>query len=149
MKTRWLHSCALVGACLLVALGTARAAEDKAKPDATIHLSSKSVAAGVGFSWGKGTLKYQGKEYELSVDGLTVGSVGVSEVTATGEVFDLKKLQDFDGNYTAVTGGGTLGGGGGGIVMENQNGVKVRMKATTQGVSLTAGVSGVKLAIKK
>jgi len=147
MKTRWLLSCALVGTCLLAVLGTARAAEKK--PDATIHLSSKSVAAGVGFSWGKGTLKFQGKEYELSVDGLTVGSVGVSEVTATGEVFDLKKLEDFDGTYTAVTGGGSLGGGGGGLVMENQNGVKVRMKATAQGVSLTAGVSGVKLAIKR
>jgi hypothetical protein len=33
--------------------------------------------------------------------------------------------------------------------MRNQNGVKVRLVATTQGVSLTAGVSGVKLAIKK
>src|SRR5262245_11781626 len=147
MKTRWLRSYALVGTCLLVALGTARAAEKK--PDATIHLSSKSVAAGVGFSWGKGTLKYQGKEYQLSVDGLTVGSVGVTAVTANGEVFDLKKLQDFDGNYTALAGGGTLGGGGGGLVMQNQNGVKVHLVSTTQGVSLTAGVSGVKLAIKK
>jgi hypothetical protein len=33
--------------------------------------------------------------------------------------------------------------------MTNQHGVEVRMTATTQGVSLTAGVSGVKLAVKQ
>jgi hypothetical protein len=32
-------------------------------PEATVKMTGKSVAAGVGFSWGSGVLTYQGKEY--------------------------------------------------------------------------------------
>jgi hypothetical protein len=128
--------------------GLAQAKKAKA-PDATMSLQAKSIAVGAGYSWGSGKLKYKGKAYDLEVDGLTVGSVGATAIQATGKVYDLKKLEDFDGTYTAAVGGGTVGGGGGGLVMENQNGVKVYMTATTRGASLTAGVSGVKLNIKK
>ena len=149
MNARSFLSVAVVAACLVALPGVA-AAKGKAKaPDATIRLESKGVAAGVGFSWGSGKLHYKGKSYDLEVDGLTVGSVGAGSVTATGKVYHLKKLEDFDGNYTAVVGGAAIGGGGGGLAMRNQNGVDVHLTATTRGVSLTAGVSGVKLAIKK
>jgi hypothetical protein len=118
------------------------------KPDATLKLSAKSVAAGVGWSWGGGTLTYQGKSHDVEVDGLTVGQVGAASIDAVGSVYHLKKLEDFNGTYTAVAGGATIGGGGGGLVMQNANGVEVTMHATTQGVSLTAGASGVKLSLK-
>jgi hypothetical protein len=137
---------------LVAALGLATgvsADEKKEKPSATLKLESKSVAVGVGFSWGEGTLRYDGKTYPVEVDGLTVGQVGASTVSATGDVYHLKKLSDFDGTYTAVSGGATLGGGGGGLAMRNQNGVVIEITGTSQGVNLTAGVSGVKLAVKK
>lgn len=138
---------------LIAALGLASAGanaeEAKEKPDATLHLESKSVAVGVGFSWGDGTLKYKGETYKVEVDGLTVGQVGATTVNATGEVFHLKKLADFDGTYAAISGGATVGGGGGALAMKNQNGVVIQITGTSQGLNLTAGVSGVKLAIKK
>ncbi len=62
-----------IGLLLLVSgvlTGFTQAAE---KPDATLRLSSKAVAAGVGFSWGKGTLTYKGKDYPISVKGLSLG----------------------------------------------------------------------------
>ena len=138
---------------LIAALGLgaagANAEEKKEKPSATLKLESKSVAVGVGFSWGEGTLRYEGKTYPIEVDGLTVGQVGATSVSATGDVYHLKKLSDFDGTYAAVTGGATIGGGGGGLAMRNQNGVVIEITGTSQGVNLTAGVSGVKLAVKK
>ena len=70
----------------------------KEKPDATLTLSGGAVALGVGFSWGKGTLTYKGKDYPVSVDGLTLGKVGLSGASATGEVYGLKSLKDFDGH---------------------------------------------------
>jgi hypothetical protein len=149
MKIRSFISFCVAAACVVAWLGVAGAKEAEEKPSATITLKSKAVAAGVGFSWGSGTLHYKGHDYPLKIDGLTAGSVGASSVEASGEVYNLKKLADFDGNYTAVTGAATLGGGGGGLVMQNQNGVKVHLVSTTRGISLTAGVSGVKLAIKK
>lgn len=149
MKVRSFLACAVAGASMVAMLGVAHAKPAKAKPDATLHLKSKSVSAGVGFSWGSGKLSYKGKSHDIEVDGLTVGSVGANSIEATGKVYELKKLEDFDGNYTAVVAGGTLGGGGGALTMQNQNGVKVTMTATTRGLSLTAGVSGVKLSLKK
>jgi len=138
-----------VVAGLALGASSVRAEEAKEKPDGTLHLESKSVAVGVGFSWGEGTLKYKGETHKIEVDGLTVGQVGATSVTATGEVFHLKKLSDFDGTYAAIAGGATVGGGGGAIAMKNQNGVVVQITGTSQGLNLTAGVSGVKLSVKK
>ncbi len=44
-------------------------AEEKT-PDATLTLTQGQVAAGIGWSWGKGVLTYQGKEYPFKVKGL-------------------------------------------------------------------------------
>ena len=90
---------ALVGSVLVLLAGLA-AAQAK-KPDATLTLSEGSVAVGIGFSWGKGTLSYQGKTYPFKVDGLSVGEVGLTRASAAGNVFNLKKLADFSGSYTA------------------------------------------------
>jgi len=133
---------------LVVMTGFTQAAKE-GKPDATLRLSGKSVAAGIGFSWGKGTLTYKGKDYPVSVKGLSLGKVGISGVTASGKVYNLKKLQDFDGNYTAAGAGMTLAGGGSAVAMKNQNGVRVVLHATTRGVDLTIGGAGVDMAIKK
>lgn len=149
MKARSFLCSTVASVCLVGLLGVAEAEEEKAKPDATMEVESKSVGVGVGISWGGGKLHYKGHTHNLEVDGLTVGTVGASQIRATGEVYHLKNLADFDGNYTAVVGGATAGGGAGALIMKNQNGVEIRMVATTQGVSLTAGVSGVKLSVKK
>ena len=81
--------------------GFTRAASKEGKPDATLRLSGGSLAAGIGFSWGKGTLTYKGKDYPVSVNGLSLGKVGITGSSAYGEVYNLKKLQDFNGHYHA------------------------------------------------
>jgi hypothetical protein len=126
--------------------GFAQAAE---MADATIRLSGGSVAAGIGWSWGKGTLTYKGKDYPISVKGLSLGKVGITSATASGEVYHLKSLKDFDGNYTAVGAGITLAGGRSAITMKNQNGVRVRIISTNRGADITLGGAGVDLRIKK
>jgi hypothetical protein len=120
-----------------------------AKPDGTVKIEGKSVAAGVGFSWGKGTLTYKGKKYPFSVDGLSVGDVGIASVTATGSVYHLKNLEDFSGQYTAVSTGVAVAGGGGVGSMKNANGVAMNLKATTRGVKFKVGVDGVKVTLEK
>ena len=138
---------AIVSLCLPLAVASAKG--KKAAPDATIELKAGSVAAGVGFSWGSGTLKYKGKSYPISVTGLDVGSVGASEITASGKIYHLTKLEDFAGNYAAVEAGATVGGGGGAVTMKNQNGVTATIVATTRGLKFTVGASGVNMALKE
>jgi len=145
MRLRSLACAAIAGAFLLGAF--ASAADEK--PAATITISAKAVGAGAGYAWGDGKLHYNGKTYPITVDGLTIATVGASAIEATGEVYELTKLSDFEGTYAAAVGGATIGGGGGGIAMKNQHGVVVHMTATTQGVSLTLGASGVKMALAK
>jgi hypothetical protein len=137
----------MVAATLALPFSTAQA---KAKaPDATLQLREGSVAAGIGFSWGGGTLTYRGKRYPVKVDGLSVGSVGISRATASGSVYNLNSLNDFNGTYTAVGAGAAVAGGGSVATMQNQNGVRINLRATTQGVKFTLGAAGVNLQIQQ
>ena len=120
---------------------------EAAEPSATLQLTGGAVAAGIGFSWGSGTLNFRGKEYRVSVSGLSVGDVGIVRATARGSVYDLQKVQDFDGTYTSYAIGSTIGGGGSVATLRNQNGVVIHIVATTQGLKLTLNASGVRMRI--
>ena len=138
----------LVLLVLGVITGFTHAAKEE-RPNATLQLSGGSVAAGIGFSWGKGTLTYKGKEYPISVNGLSLGKVGITGASASGEVYNLKKLKDFDGNYTAAGAGMTVVGGRSVVAMKNQNNVRVVLSTTTRGVDVTIGAGGVEMRLKK
>jgi hypothetical protein len=117
------------------------------KPDATVKLSQGQVAVGIGYSWGKGVLTFQGKEYPFKVRGLSVVDVGVSSADANGNVFNLKNLADFNGTYTTVTAEATVAGGAGGTTMKNQNGVILKLVSTTQGINFKLALEGVKFTL--
>jgi hypothetical protein len=124
----------------------------ESKSDATLRLSGGSFALGIGFRWGSGTLTYKGKNYPVKVNGLSVGKVGMTDVSAYGEVFNLKHLQDFNGHYdigAAGTRGVTVGSGKAGTVMTNQAGVIVRLSATQTGLDVNATGGGVDMQIKR
>ena len=131
---------------LLVGLVSAQA---KKPADSVLTLTEGSVAVGIGYSWGKGTLDYQGKKHSVKVEGLSVGEVGVTRATGLGSVYNLKKLADFDGNYVAGGAEATVAGGAGVTVMKNQNGVVIELKSTTQGASLKLAAEGIKLSVAK
>lgn len=138
---------ATVGSLVSLLLGLAVA--QAKKPDATLKLSEGTVAVGIGFSWGKGTLAFKGKNYPIKVQGLSVGEVGVNRATAVGSVYNLKNLADFDGNYVAGGAEATIAGGAGVTAMKNQNGVVIELKSTTQGASLKLAAEGLKLSVMK
>jgi ABC-type glycerol-3-phosphate transport system substrate-binding protein len=136
----------LAVAALVAGIGGVAAAQGK-RADATLTLTDGSVAAGIGFNWGRGTLTYAGKTYPVKVEGLSVGEVGVTRATAKGEVSNLANLDDFSGNYVAVGAGATAAGGADVTLMRNQNGVVVELTSTTQGASLKLGAQGIRLTL--
>jgi hypothetical protein len=136
----------LVALCAVAVVGIAIAAEPP--PSGTVTISSKAVALGVGVSWGDGTLKFGGKDYKFSVDGLSVADLGIASVTTSGEVFNLKNVADFSGNYVAGEAGIAIAGGPADQILKNQNGVVLRLHGTQQGARLTLAAQGVKLTIK-
>ena len=145
MTKKWLSTWLVALGCLGV-LTLAMAAEPA--PSGSVKITSKAVALGIGVSWGDGVLTFQGKDHAFSVDGLSVADLGISSVSSSGEVFNLTKLSDFSGNYTAGEAGIAIGGGPNDVVMKNQNGVVIRLHGTQQGGRLTLAAGGVKLQLK-
>src|SRR5437763_16057282 len=130
---------------------TQAATHHESRPDATLRLSTGGFALGVGVNWGSGTLTYRGKDYPVKVKGLSVGRVGATSSSASGEVFNLKRLQDFNGHYNVIgagTRGVTLGAGRTGTILSNQAGVIVRISSTHQGVAVNVTGFGVDLQLQ-
>jgi hypothetical protein len=132
--------CALVAvvALLFGAVPTPAAEDTTAK----VSIESMSVAAGLGVSWGKGTLEYRGQIYPFTVNGFSLVDVGVSKLIAKGEVYNLTNVEDFEGTFVAAVAAGALGGGGGAAAMQNQKDVKMVWTATSQGVSFSLAHAG-------
>jgi hypothetical protein len=63
------------------------------------------VAAGIGWSWGTGTLTLRdGWEHRFKVSGLDVSAVRIKQATGVGHVYHLKQLGDFEGKYVEGAG---------------------------------------------
>ena len=129
-------------------LTSSPAAAQDGKPDATLRLTQTSVAFILGYTWGSGSLTFQDKIYRVEVGAFSVLSLGVVKAEATGEVFHLTKIEDFNGTYTAVSVEGTLAAGAGATIMQNQNGVVIQLFTTTEGLNLKLAPEGVRLSIQ-
>ena len=119
-----------------------------APADATLTLEGGSVAAGIGYVWGHGTLTYQGVAHKFSISGVSVVDVGAAKISATGDVSHLGKLSDFSGVYTAWSAGATFGGGGSAVYMKNEQGVIIKLISTTQGLRFNLSGNGVKVTLQ-
>jgi hypothetical protein len=82
------------------------------------------------------------------VTGLHVTDVGVAHIDGAGDVYNLQHLEDFSGTYVAAGAGATVAGGGALVALENQKGVRIFLRSTTQGLKLTASTDGIRVALK-
>jgi hypothetical protein len=119
-------------------------------PTGTIELSGGSLAAGIGYTWGTGTLIFEGKEYAVTVDGLSLLNLAASSYTASGTVYNLTTPSDINGTYTAISSGigGTIAGGAPETTMKNPHGVIIEMTATHKGLGFNLGPNGVTISLK-
>ena len=145
-----LAACAMLSAAAYAgdSDSSALVAED-AQPDATLTLKGGSVAAGIGYTWGNGELEYHNSSHRFSIKGVSVVDVGATDFSASGRVFNLKKLEDFSGDYVAAGAGITIAGGGTAVYLKNEHGVVVKLVATDVGLKFTLSADGVHVALKK
>jgi hypothetical protein len=132
----------------VAALASTAISGEARKPSGRVTMESKSIAAGVGVSWGDGKLTFKGKEYPFTIDGLSVVDWGISRVSATGDVYNLTDVSKFAGTYLAAEAGFTLAGGAGGMTMRNSEGVVMNVRSTSRGASLTLGTAGLRITMK-
>ena len=133
---------------LVLALATTAVAAEKATPSGKVSIESRSIAAGVGVTWGDGNLTFKGKVYPFSIDGLSLVDWGIAKVSATGDVYNLTDPAKLAGTYVAAEAGLTLAGGMGGMVLRNENGVILHVRSTSRGARLTLGTSGLRITMK-
>lgn len=141
MRRYFLFSCLAMVLCVILAGSTW--AEEK-KPSGTVYVKSKSVAIGIGVTWGNGNLNYDGKEYAFKVTGISLIDLGFSSVEVIGEVYNLKSVSDFAGSYAAAGAGAKFGDAGGGVAsLKNDKDVVIKIRAKGEGIRLTLAPSGV------
>jgi hypothetical protein len=119
-----------------------------AQPDAQVTLQGGSVAAGVGFTWGHGELKYRDGSRTFSIKGVSVVDVGATNFSATGVVYNLADVGDFAGNYVALGAGMTIAGGGTAVYLKNEHGVIVKLISTDVGLKFKLSADGVHVTFK-
>jgi hypothetical protein len=142
--------CLLVLVLLAGGMWRVAVAQEASDLSGTVTVTATSVAAGIGWSWGSGTLTLlDGSEHRFKVGGLDVVAVGIKQATGVGNVYNLKKLEDFEGKYVKAAAGIAVGGGAGATSMRNDKGVVINITGVGQGVDLRLAVSGMDVTLAK
>lgn len=135
----------LAGSALLPA--AAGAADPN--PDGFIEIEETRIGIGpLSATVGGGRLRFRGEEHRFTVRGLTAGGIGISSLQARGEVFSLRRRDQFIGTYqqTAAedfedeTGRLTV------LFLRNGEAVRLRLRATRSGIALSIAADGMTIA---
>ena len=144
----------LVSSVAVVAEGAASGPSPVAEgaiPSGYVWLSGGSVAIGIGYSWGHGTLynSKDQKEYKFKISGVSVADVGAAGITAEGEVYNLTSPADLGGDYSAVTAGVTIIEGGSVAYLKNDKGVVIKLHSQTGGVRFNLSANGMHVTLQQ
>lgn len=129
------------GALLLPGFALAQTPE---APSARLTMTQRQVSLLGSVAWGSGTLTFAGQSHNFRIRGVGIGGLGISEFTATGEVYGLRQLSDFSGVYGQLRAGAVAGDSQlqGGLWLENPSGVRIHLHPQRTGVALQVGADG-------
>lgn len=120
-------------------------------PDGTLKITHRSVAEGIGLTWGEGILTYRGKDHPFSFHAsgrLRDVDVKMTAAELSGQVFNLKSLEDFNGNYKTSDGEKSPSGGGTRATVRNQKGVVVNLSSNVEGRKFSIMREGIDIELK-
>src|SRR6202166_422386 len=148
-----LFAAVLVSTVAMAAEGTSSTPPPVAEatiPSAYVWLSGGSVAIGIGYTWGHGTLYYSKdqKQYRFKLSGISIVDVGAAGINAEGEVYNLTAPADIDGNYTAVNAAVTVFEGGSVAYLKNEKGVVIKLHSQTGGLRFNLSASGMRVTLQ-
>ncbi len=141
---------ALTAVALTFAMLQSAAAAEKDCPEgdlpvsATIEGHATTVGWIVGVRWGEGTLTLNdGSQHKFTGSGAKLLETGAAEVMFKGNVYNLEKLEHFEGDYGSVSGGLTvIKGLDAGALLTNDNCVYLNLDMESEGIRLSAPAPG-------
>jgi hypothetical protein len=129
------------GAFLLPGFALAQTPE---RPSGHLTMTQRQVSLLGSIAWGSGTLTFAGRSHDFRIRGVGIGGLGISEFTATGEVYGLDRISDFSGVYGQLRAGAVAGSSQmqGGLWLQNPSGVRIHLNPQRTGVALQVGADG-------
>ena len=140
----------LVAVVFLLALNISSASGQV--PDAMVKITSRMVAPGIGLSWGEGVLRYKDQDYPFTFKATGLFRDVDAKIAAaelSGRVFELKRLEDFVGNYKKVESKDAASGADTRATMKNQKGVVVNLISAVEGRKFALAREGMDIELKK
>jgi hypothetical protein len=114
--------------------------------DARIDMKIGKVGFIVGVSGGRGTVQFNGQTYPIRVGGVSLGAtIAFSSIDLTGAIFNLNRIEDLYGTYTAVSAGLAVVAGGKAGSLSNARGVRLDVKGRTIGLEFSLDLSGINI----
>jgi len=115
----------------------------------TIRISVLKGGWFVGASAGSGTLTFHGRQYPLSVGGLSAGLVfGGSATEFVGRVSNIRTASDVAGVYGAVGAGGAAVVGARVIALRNANGALLQLEGRQVGLMVNLDLTGMAISLR-
>jgi len=118
---------------------------------ATGAIAIKIVSAGFifGVSGGSGVLSFAGRQYPLSIGGISAGAtIGASGADLVGASYHLHQPGDIEGIYSAVGAGLAVAGGRTAAQLSNARGVLLRLRGRQMGLMFSLDLSGMQISLK-
>ena len=115
----------------------------------SVRLSVVKAGWFLGASGGSGILVFKGKQYPLSVGGVSGGLVfGASATNLSGRVSNIRRPSDVAGVYGAVGAGAAVGGGARAITLRNEGGALLQLQGRQAGLMVNVDVSGMAISLQ-
>jgi lipid-binding SYLF domain-containing protein len=114
-----------------------------------IRISVVKAGWVIGGSGGSGVLSFHGRNYPLSIGGISYGIVfGASQTDLRGRVSNIRQPSDVAGVYGAAGAGLAVGRGASAIVLTNQNGAILELSGRQTGLIANADLSGLAITLR-
>lgn len=110
---------------------------------ATGSIRIKITSAGfiVGGGGGSGTLRFHGRNYQLTIAGVSAGTMGIAGAELVGTATNLHRAADIAGTYSGVAAGISVVRGAKAMILQNANRVVLRLRGQKLGPQATLSLN--------
>ncbi len=133
----------------LIAIATTSVSSATYGDIGTIRFSVLKAGWFIGGEGGTGTLTFHGRQYPVSIGGLSAGLVfGASQTHFVGTVSNIFRPSDVAGVYGAAGAGAAIGAGAGAIVLSNEKGAVLSLTGRQVGLIANVDLSGMAISLR-
>ena len=135
---------AIIGAAVILTGAPSQSNADTG----SVRLKVTKVGFIVGVGGGSGTLTFKGRQYRLSLSGVSAGTIGVAGADLVGTATNLRVAQDIAGIYSAASAGLAVAGGAKVVTLQNAKGVVLQLQGRQVGFEASLSLSGLTISLQ-